>query len=183
MIQIPPGNRKQIANTLDVIWQSSLPRLEIAESASKILDPISVLIVASLDICSHLHWLPSSLTIDNNETAIIATFADPRDEACISPADGTSTDVAATLEYADLGVSFHMRHIAFRSSSLPLFTGRLANTLAIFQYCRDHVDSLIYLPFEERQKRFVQAAADFGVDVDTFRFVAANINSMLRLVV
>jgi hypothetical protein len=164
----------------DLIFVSIKPAA--GHSSSKLLHPLSVLTVASLDICSHLHWLPRSLAINNNNATIAATFSAPRGEALIVASNGSDADANITLSYADLGISFQMKGIFLSPASISFISRKLGHTLALFQYCRDHIDSLIYLPFEMRENRIKESAADFEVDVDTFRFVAKNIGAMLRLI-
>jgi hypothetical protein len=135
---------------LDEIWREgdeAAPRLALSLSESERIAAVQLYVSALLDLC------PIAVT---STTVTFSNFVATIEEA-----------PRGLISFSDLGTGYDVGGITIRENDGP---GSMSGFMVLLEFARDHSDSLLYLPSDERDARISGLAERGGASA---RFVSA----------
>src|SRR4051794_16937465 len=151
----------ELIRILDRIWQSELAS---EEAATAILPALSDSAILTMSSCL-LEAAGSIRIIERDPNFLLLEYQGIATRCTVSrePSDNT------LITFSDIPASLVATEERFKRAWGPSRPYRAAAVLSAMQYARDHVDSLLLLPPEMRNRRTSQASTAFGIPPEMLR--------------
>ena len=155
---------------LDRIWHGTGRRRDEAIACLRSLSQGGVYHAISYDLASFLELRPSLISIDVANRVLSFTFSHGDTSFMI----GNEPSGNYVIQYPDVGYVAALQE--GRGVPLPVFSKiqSLEQLLVGLQLCRDHIDSVLYLPRQMRSQRMTEYASEAGMSDDQFKYLAAH---------
>jgi hypothetical protein len=163
---------------LDKIWHSQRPRLEAAQSVLNDLTEADILILFRYQLEAEIGAILAFSSINFDGGSMEVSIA----------SNGISTIVSVTREagdlaisqFADISRSLVVQDASFLKIVNKTFVMSAASLLGTLQYCRDHLDSALYLPQELRSQRLEDESRSLGISVAFLKSLAVTYRNTER---
>jgi hypothetical protein len=160
---------------LDTIWQAHSCRKTVAKDLLSKLGAKDTSQAALIDLLSILELMPDEVIYGNSDHSYTATTK-ASSLRLIPATSGDSCDVF----YSDIQSGFRVEGVGFKSPAS--LKRNMSDVLLALQFCRDEIDSLLYVPPNMRQDVWEQAGADFQIDVAQLKFLASKFRRLSQMV-
>jgi hypothetical protein len=169
------GEGSSLRFVLDQIWQARTPRLQAAMEGIR-QRPDIVLEAAAIDLTSYLQIVPTQIVIVEERKIILDTR-----RSTLEFEMSTAPNPEDIIAYTDLVQSVSLVRPAPILALAPKIQS-FGKLLCGLQLCRDHVDSVLYLPGNMREERLHEFSTDSGMDLLQLRFLAAHYAALERAI-